>query len=232
MRTLLIAAAALFVSVTITAAIWGWYEGLHDCGVSHAEAESEPNWVLELCARAGHAPAQAWLGMMYWSDAGNEESWRFPSLSDDELDARGRHWMELAAENGSAIAQNELGLAYLDGKFGLPQDFRLARHWLEAATQGGDEIAPVNLARMHLAGLGVLQSEGNAEAMLRLSADRGYFEGRCSLAALLERRGVAANRTEIEFLRRPRDESGYQRVCTDNDLIRGLGLSDHQPEAP
>lgn len=213
--------AAVLVAAAILFAV-GWLREVQDCGVSRAEGEFEPSAVLMVCAYAGNPPAQAWLGLLLWSDASSDPpAQSFPWLSKEKLEQRGRIWLERASARGNPIAQNDLGLAHLEGTYGVARDPVRARMLFEAASQAGDEIAPLNLARMYYNGEGVQRSEAQAEVMLRLSAQRGYFDGRCSLAALLERRNNLAYRSEIESLRRATVDMP-QRSCGDGDLMEGL----------
>jgi TPR repeat protein len=62
-----------------------------------------------------------------------------------------------SAEGGDAIAQNELGLRYHEGK-GVPQDYRKAKEWFDKAVQQGHAGAQVNLGTLYLRGEGAPQS--------------------------------------------------------------------------
>lgn len=173
-----------------------------DCAtvVAAVDVDWISNGDLERCAAAGDRAAEALLGMMYWGAAdselcdedgcklGDPEKYGLDSaLTLDQLQANGRKLLESAGDKGDAHAQNELGLAFLDGLYGAPTDYVVARTWLVRSTHAGDEIAPYNLARIYLAGLGVEPSPVAAESFLRLSATRKYRPGRCSLIALLDR---------------------------------------------
>ena len=49
-------------------------------------------------------------------------------------------WYRLAAEQGDAEAQFNLGVMYTDGK-GVPQDYVLAHMWFNLSAAQGDEMA-------------------------------------------------------------------------------------------
>jgi TPR repeat protein len=53
-------------------------------------------------------------------------------------------WYQLAADQGYAKAQHNLGLMHANGR-GLPQDFMIAHQWLELAVQAGTSLAPKDL---------------------------------------------------------------------------------------
>lgn len=154
------------------------------------------DWVstpeFEQCAADGDTEAQALLGMMYWGasdDGGWPEDYGFePGLSVEEMRARGRSWLQLAAAKGHGGAMNEIGLAYFEAGYGTEQDFVAAREWLTRASDAGDAIAPFNLGRIYLGGHGVPASEEIAEKFLELSAEREYRPGVCSLHVLKERK--------------------------------------------
>jgi TPR repeat protein len=49
-------------------------------------------------------------------------------------------WYRKAAEQGNAVAQNNLGLTYFEGR-GVPQDYVIAHMWFNLAAAGGHEYA-------------------------------------------------------------------------------------------
>ena len=59
-------------------------------------------------------------------------------MSQDEAEAA--RWYRLAAEQGTAIAQNNLGVMYANG-LGVPQDDVTAYMWFNLAAATGDEDA-------------------------------------------------------------------------------------------
>jgi len=184
------------------------------CGVERAMNEMFSNARLEACAASGDATAQANLGFLYWSASlatycradvcQLDDPAKFglnASLTLTQLQNEGFRLMTAAAAAGNAEAQNELGLAYLNGDFGVAADFEAARRWLIAATDNGDPIAPYNLARIHFGGLGVERSTALGEEFLRLSATREYLAARCSLALWLAQYSDANRRREVATLR-------------------------------
>ncbi|EDN66889.1 Sel1-like repeat [Beggiatoa sp. PS] len=66
-----------------------------------------------------------------------------------------------AADMGEAIAQNNLGFMYYDGK-GVTQNFTQAVKWFRKAAQQGLADAQYNIARMYQTGKGVEQDVDQA----------------------------------------------------------------------
>jgi TPR repeat protein len=161
-------------------------------------AAIDVDWVstpeFEQCAADGDTEAQVLLGMMYWGaseDGGWAEDYGFdPNLSVEEMRARGLALLQGAAAKGHAEAMNEIGLAYFEAGYGFEQDLTAARDWLTRASDAGDAIAPFNLARIYFGGQGVPASTEMAEKFLKLSAERDYRPGVCSLHVLKERKLV------------------------------------------
>jgi TPR repeat protein len=61
-------------------------------------------------------------------------------------DAAALKWLRLAAEQGFAGAQNDIGAAFAKGLLGLKQDLSEARKWYTLAAQNGSATAQNNLA--------------------------------------------------------------------------------------
>ena len=57
------------------------------------------------------------------------------------------HWLKLAAEHGSEVAQYCLGLMYEEGE-GVENDIELAVEWYRKAANKGNEDAKVALERL------------------------------------------------------------------------------------
>jgi len=66
-----------------------------------------------------------------------------------EDDAEAVRWYRLAAEQGYANAQNNLGARYASGE-GVPEDDVLAYLWYNLAAAQGNENAPGNKDRLEL----------------------------------------------------------------------------------
>src|SRR5215469_15364580 len=98
----------------------------------------------ELQKRAQHVPeAQTILASCY--DLGKNV---------DPSRAETIHWLSLAAEQGYAPAEYELGRIYLYGR-GIPADYTLAMLWEEKAALQGEAKAQRDMAYIYERGLGV-----------------------------------------------------------------------------
>ena len=86
-------------------------------------------------------------------------------------DAEAIVWYRLAAEQGAASAQNNLGVAYDDGE-GVPLDDPEAVRWYRLAAEQGHTGAQFNLGVMYNNGEGVPQDNVEAHMWLNLAASR------------------------------------------------------------
>lgn len=89
----------------------------------------------------------------------------------------GKEWKKckLAAEQGDASAQYNLGRMYLYGQ-GVPQDNKAAAKWYTLAAEQGDVIAQYNLGFMYYNGRGVPQDDTMAVKWWTLAAEQGIGE--------------------------------------------------------
>jgi len=94
-----------------------------------------------------------------------------PSIADDETDM-----LRLAAEQGRAYAQYNLGVMYNNGT-GVPQDYAEAMRWYRLAAEQGDADAQGNLGVMYDTGTGVPQDYVAAHMWFNLSAAQGDASG-------------------------------------------------------
>ena len=81
-------------------------------------------------------------------------------------------WYRLAADQGYALAQFNLGWMYRNGK-GVEQSDEEAVKWYRLAADQGDDGAQNNLGWMYENGKGVDQSDEEAVKWYRLSSDQG-----------------------------------------------------------
>jgi uncharacterized protein len=79
----------------------------------------------------------------------------------------------LAADQGNADAQNELGFGYANGQ-SVPQNFTEAVRWYRKAADQGKAIAQNNLGLMYATCRGVRQDYAEAMKWCRKAADQGY----------------------------------------------------------
>jgi hypothetical protein len=78
-------------------------------------------------------------------------------------------WFKLAADQGSALGQKNLGVMY-DMGHGVPQDFKQAVKWYTLSATQGYVYAQYNLGFMYANGQGVAQDFNEALYWYRLAA--------------------------------------------------------------
>ena len=81
-------------------------------------------------------------------------------------------WYRLAAEQGNALAQNNLGVMYGNGR-GVPQDYKTAVKWHRLAAEQGFATAQNNLGFMYANGKGVPQDYILGHMWWNLAASSG-----------------------------------------------------------
>ena len=84
-------------------------------------------------------------------------------------------WVRLAADQGDAEAQFNLGIAYANGQ-GVLKDEAEAVRWFRLAAEQGDAMAQFNLGIMYANGQGVLKDDAEAVKWFRLAAEQGYAQ--------------------------------------------------------
>ena len=71
--------------------------------------------------------------------------WRIPMAKEsNRIKKKACEWYQKAAEQGSASAQFNLGVAYYCGE-GVTRDLKTAAEWYQKAAEQGDAIAQFNL---------------------------------------------------------------------------------------
>lgn len=134
-------------------------------------------------------------------------------------------WWRKAAEMGEAGAMVNLGLAYYNGKGGLPKDPREAVEWWRKAAELGNEAAMVNMGEAYFYGIFGLPEDprqavewyrkaaelGNTAAMLKLG--KAYFYG---IGGLPEDQSQA-----VEWYRKA-EEAGYELDEAMKALMRSV----------
>ena len=89
-----------------------------------------------------------------------------------ENDAEAVRWFQLAARQGHAPAQNDLGLMYAHGR-GVPENDAEAVRWFRLAAERGFDRAQHNLGLMYANGDGVPPDDVCAYAWLNLAVAQG-----------------------------------------------------------
>ena len=153
--------AALAISVLALMLIAPWVFG------------QDPDRIAEIRRRAeqGDVDAQFTLGTLYFfSQILFANGGRVGPESDP---AEAAKWYRLAAEQGHAIAQNNLGSMYAYGR-GVPQDDAKAVRWYRQAAAQGEAEAQYNLGLMYATGRGVPENDAEAVKWYRLAAEQGF----------------------------------------------------------
>jgi len=94
-------------------------------------------------------------------------------------------WLRLAADQGNATAQFNLGLMYVRGQ-GLPKNYREAERWFRLAADQGDATAQANLGLLYANGYGLPRDYVQAYVWFSRAGARGHTEA-------LELRSVVAS---------------------------------------
>ena len=82
-------------------------------------------------------------------------------------------WYRLAAEQGYAFAQFNLGVKYEKGQ-GVPQDYAEAVNWFRIAAEQGDADAQTYFGIMYEYGKGVLQDNVMAHMWYNIASANGH----------------------------------------------------------
>ena len=101
-----------------------------------------------------------------------------------------------AAEQGHALAQNDLGYCYQHGE-GVPQDKVEAANWYRKAADQGNTRAQCNLGWCYDHGEGVPQNKEEAVKWYRKAADQGFAPAQHNLGVCYKYgKGVRKNKAE------------------------------------
>ena len=109
-----------------------------------------------------------------------------------------REW-EIAAEQGNALAQYNLGWMYRRGQ-GVPQNDKTAVKWYTLAAKQGYAGAQYNLGAMYGKGKGVLQDYVRAHMWYNLAASQGL-------------KIATENRDNVAKMMTPADISNAQKLA-------------------
>lgn len=90
------------------------------------------------------------------------------------------------AEQGDDIAQNELGMCYLQGE-GVPKDPEKAVKWFGMSAAQGNVISQFNLGTCYERGKGVPKDKEKALDWFRKAAERGHADSQYKLGWSYER---------------------------------------------
>ena len=102
---------------------------------------------------------------------------------DEQTPAAAVRWFRLAAEQGLAVAQHNLGSLYAKGR-GVPQDDAKAAHWFRLAAEQGLPISQGAMGYMYMHGRGVTNDDVEAVRWLRPAAQQGRANSRLNLGIM------------------------------------------------
>jgi hypothetical protein len=94
--------------------------------------------------------------------------------------AEAMKWYRKSADQGLAIAQNDLGAMYTHGH-GVPQNHAEAIGWYRKAAEQGLAAAQTNIGTAYMLGSGVTQDDRRAVWWFRKAAEQGHVIAQASL---------------------------------------------------
>jgi len=155
-----------------------------------------------------------------------------PERAQLELDAVVSEW-HIAAEQGLAAAQFNLGQLYGNGH-GVVQNYKEAANWYKKAADQGYAPAQHNFGRMLSDGCGVAQSHPAALEWYTKAANQGMELAQFTLGCIFAfGRGVAQNREEAARWFRLAAEQGHATAQLNLGIqyLRGQGVTKNKKEA-
>ena len=130
-------------------------------------------------------------------------------------------YLQKAADQGYAPAQNNLGLLYEDGK-GVPQDLGEAAELYQKAAHQGYADAQNNLGWLYQNGKGVPQDLGKAAELCQKAANQGYADAQYNLGFLYENgKGVPKNLAKAAELYQKAANQGNEAAIANLKRLSG-----------
>jgi TPR repeat protein/DNA-binding IscR family transcriptional regulator len=132
-----------------------------------------------------------------------------------------------AAEQGHAIAQNNLGIMYSSGQ-GVPQDDAEAAKWYRRAAEQGEAFAQYNLGIMYDTGRGVQHDDGQAAKWYHRAAEQGDPDAQFNFGNMCwTGQGVPKDeRQAVEWYRRSAEQGNvnaqYNLGCMSKDQAEAV----------
>jgi tetratricopeptide (TPR) repeat protein len=115
--------------------------------------------------------------------------------------AAARRYYDKAADAGYAMAMNNIGGIYEDGKQGQPTNYAEAAKWYGKAADAGEPVAMMNLGWLYEQGLGVKKDCAETVRLYQTAAKAGLSPAMSNLG-LLYYRGECVQRDYAEARRR------------------------------
>lgn len=121
------------------------------------------------------------------------------------------------ADQGQALAQNGVGVLYMNG-WGVKQDFKQALEWFRLSADQGEPRGQFNLGRMCENGQGMARDPAAAARYYRLAADQNYAPA-ASLLASLYARGEGLTKDYAQAMQ------WYRRAADQEDPIAQASIA-------
>jgi TPR repeat protein len=148
-------------------------------------------------------------------------------------DAERLRWFRLAADQGYAPAQKNMGVLHMKG-VGVPQDHAEALRWFRLAADQGYIPAQNNIGLMYESGLGVGRDYAEALRLFRMAADQGFATSQSNIGSMYMR-GLGVPKDYTEALRWVRKAADQGNVAAQYNLgvlyMNGLGVPQDYAEA-
>ena len=112
-------------------------------------------------------------------------------------DAEADRWYRLAAEQGNASVQYNIGAMYDTGQ-GVPQDDAEALRWFRLAAEQGNASAQFRLGFTYGTGRGVPQDDAEALRWFRLAAEQGNASAQYNIGFMRTSPVGACRRTTLK----------------------------------
>jgi hypothetical protein len=132
-------------------------------------------------------------------------------------------WFKLAASQGDALAQNNLGVMYGKGQ-GAAQDYVEEVKWYKLAAAQGHAGAQFNLGNIYKNGNGVTQDYAEAIKWYKLAAAQGHADAQNNLGVMYgEGQGVAQVQTKLGVM----DDGAWLKEWLNEELMLNLTKNLH-----
>ncbi len=148
------------------------YAGVLERGYATIRPDTAAALLLyEKAACAGYAPAQSYLGFLYYKAPHRDV-------------ARALEWMESAARSGDPKACNNLGWLLMEGE-GVEHDYAKARYWLRRAADEELPVAKAQLGDLYRKGLGVEADTTAARHLYEDAIAGGFLDAQYPLKEMM-----------------------------------------------
>ncbi|MDR2695515.1 MAG: sel1 repeat family protein [Deltaproteobacteria bacterium] len=132
--------------------------------------------------------------------------------------------LQSAAEQGDAVAQNDLGVKYSYGHGGVPRDYAKAAQLFRKAAEQGLMMAQHNLGAMYATGRGVPQDYAKTVHWWEKAAEQGLALAQVNMGKMYENgRGVPTDYAKAMQWYQKAAEQGAMEACDYISMMYRLG---------